>query len=78
MAIEEAEEDEITKAIRKAIITLRYTGALLESGKGSVFLRGLDVFVCLPTGSGKSLHYSLLLLLCDHLRDSNGGSIIDD
>ena len=40
------------------------------------FVQGRDVFVGLPTGSGKSLCYCILPTVFDMLRGSNGLSIV--
>ena len=40
------------------------------------FVRGSDVFVSLPTGSGKSLCYSLLPEVFDEIRRLQGVSIV--
>ena len=42
----------------------------------SSFLKGRDVFVCLPTGYGKSLCFVLLPLVCDYLRGQKNGSTV--
>ena len=40
------------------------------------FLQGNDVFVSLPTGSGKSLIYAVLPFAFDHLRGSEGSIVV--
>lgn len=40
------------------------------------FFNGSDLFVSLPTGSGKSLCYWLLPGLCDTLRGRSGSTVV--
>ena len=40
------------------------------------FLQGNDVFVCLPTGSGKSLCYTILRSVCNALRNSTSSIVV--
>ena len=40
------------------------------------FVEGTHVFMCLPTGYGKSLCFALLPLVFDHLRGKKGSIVI--
>ena len=61
-------------AIRKAFKRLGYTDVKQEQLKAaSEFMTGRDVFVCLPTGSGKSMCYGCLPYAFDELEANTFG-----
>ena len=72
-------DSEIDSTIRFVFMRLGYEevkSEQLEAIRG--FVKGNDVFISLPTGSGKSLCYGSLPLVFDHLRknDSKNKSIV--
>ena len=60
--------NDVEVAIRKAFRRLGYPDAKEEQLKAArEFISGRDVFVCLPTGSGKSMCYGCLPYAFDEL-----------
>ena len=70
-------ESEVASALSRAATKLGYSTLLPQQERVvRAFVRGRDVFVSLPTGSGKSLCYCLLPLLFDELYGSQRKSIV--
>ena len=70
MATAAFSESAIDLAIRRAAEKLGYSKLRHQQVKN--FVQGNDVFVSLPTGSGKSLCYSILLASFDSLFGADG------
>ena len=64
----------MASALSRAATKLGYSTLLPQQERA--FVQGRDVFVSLPTGSGKSLCYCLLPLLFDELYGSQRKSIV--
>lgn len=55
---------------------IRLQGAIQDEAVLKSFLDGNGIFVCLPTGSGKSLCYCLLPTLLDTLRGTVSSVVV--
>ena len=68
---------EIESAIRLAFAKLGYEEARSEQLEATrEFVKDKDVFISLPTGSGKSLCYGCLPLVFDHLRRNGEKAVV--
>ena len=71
------EEGAIQRAVIKATETLGYTSLCPQQEQAvRTFVLGNDVFVCLPTWSGKSLCYTILPGVYDTLRNSTSSIVV--
>ena len=68
---------DVEHAVEKAVMETGYN-ALHDKQREAIlgFIQGRDVFVSLPTGSGKSLCYSVLPKVFDTLRKKRSKSIV--
>ena len=63
----------VNAAILQAVCKLKYDRPTEDQRDAiKLFVEGADVFICLPTGSGKSLCHACLLILFDILRGDVG------
>ena len=70
-------DSEIESAIQLAFAKLGYEEARSEQLEATrEFVKDKDVFISLPTGSGKSLCYGCLPLVFDHLRKNGEKAIV--
>ena len=68
---------DVDAAIAFALKEMGYSSLRPDQEKVVVaFMKGKDVFVSLPTGSGKSLCYSILPKVSDSIRSSPGKCIV--
>lgn len=71
------EEDSIRQASKLAAESLGYSSLRPQQEKIVLtFVKGNDVFVCLPTGSGKSACYTILPRVYDYLRKSTSSIVV--
>ena len=71
------EQSRIDRAIEAVCTNLGYAGLTPEQEKAvRSFVSGRDVFLSLPTGSGKSLCFAALPWIFDELHQRKGGSIV--
>ena len=72
-----SEQSGLDQAIEAACTKLGYAGLIPEQEKAvRSFVSGRDVFLSLPTGSGKSICFAVLLWIFNELHQRKGDSIV--